>query len=85
VASIEDEYGLLLDTVDKVTADLACNLLQKEGIPTYQHGPDFDVVELGAAAHGMVRGISVFVPKDAVDRAQAVLDDAWGTGEDDAG
>jgi hypothetical protein len=75
------EHDLLLDTVDKTTADLARSLLQAAGIPTLFHGPDFDVAELGAAAHQTARGVSVYVPNGAREKAQAVLDEAWGSQE----
>lgn len=78
MSSIETDHALLLDTVTKVTADLACEILQGSGIPTLQHGPDFDVAELGAAAHGSARGVSVYVPKSALERARAVLAETWG-------
>ncbi len=70
--------ALLLDTVPSVTADLARNLLQAEGIPVVQHSPDFDVAELGVAAHGMLRGVSVYVPASALARAREILAEAWG-------
>ncbi len=78
MSSIEKDYARLLDTVTKVTADLACEVLNGAGIPCLQHGPDFDMAELGAAAHGFVRGVSVFVPKSAVERARAILVETWG-------
>ena len=74
---ISDEFAMLLDTVSKVSADLACDLLKDAGIPALQHGPDFDVAELGAAAHDALRGVSVFVPKRALEKARAVLAEAW--------
>lgn len=75
------EHDLLLDTVDKITADLAQGLLSAAGIPSLLHGPDFDMAELGTAAHQTLRGVSVYVPKGARERAQAVLDEAWGCEE----
>lgn len=77
-----EEHDLLLDTVDKTTADLARNLLKGAGIPTLLHGPDFDVAELGVAAHRSSRGVSVYVPKGMREQAQAVLDEAWGQHEE---
>ena len=74
------EHDLLLDTVDPVTADLARSLLKEAGIPSLLHGPDFDVAELGTAAHQTLRGTSVYVPRGALERARAVLDEAWGPG-----
>ena len=75
------EHDLLLDTVDKTTADLAKGLLNGAGIPCLFHGPDFDVAEPGSAAHQSLRGVSVYVPTGMRERAQAVLDEAWGSGE----
>ena len=61
-----------------MTADLARNLLETAGIPVYLDSPDFDVAELGVAAHGMLRGMSVYVPASAAKRAREILDEAWG-------
>ncbi len=69
---------LLLDTVNQVTADLARNLLQGAGIPVCLDSPDFDIAELGVAAHGMLRGMSVYVPASALARAREILAEAWG-------
>ena len=76
-----DEHDLLLDSVDKVKADLAKGLLAEAGIPCLFHGPDFDVAELGTAAHQTLRGVSVYVPRGAREKAQAVLEAAWGPEE----
>ncbi|MDA1266612.1 MAG: DUF2007 domain-containing protein [Planctomycetota bacterium] len=76
--STSDEHDLLLDSVDKTVADMAKGLLEAAGIPCLFHGPDFDVAELGTAAHQSSRGVSVYVPKGAREKAQAVLDKAWG-------
>lgn len=70
--------ALLLDTVDKVTADLARNLLETAGIPVIMDSPDFDIAELGVAAHGMLRGMSVYVPASALERSREILEEAWG-------
>lgn len=78
MSSLDEKFALVLDTVSAVKADLACNLLSAEGIPTYQHSPDFDVAELGVAAHAAVRGVSVYVPKRAREWALEILEDAWG-------
>jgi len=72
------ESALLLDTVDSVTADLARNLLETAGIPVFLDSPDFDVAELGVAAHGVLRGMSVYVPASALERSRKILDEAWG-------
>ena len=81
MTSTREEHALLLDTVPKVTADLACQVLEAAGIPSLLHGPDFDVAELGSAAHDTLRGASVFVPKSALEQARKALADAWGEDE----
>ncbi len=73
-----EEPILLLDTVPRVTAELALNLLDAEGIPALLRGPDFDVAELGAFAHDMLRGVSVYVAPRGFASACDVLDQAWG-------
>lgn len=78
VPAHDPDHALLLDTVDATTADLACDLLDGAGIPYLRHAPDFDVAELGAAAHAAVRGVSVLVPRSALEDARTLLDDAWG-------
>lgn len=75
---LEDDYALLLDGVDHVRAELARSILEAEGIPAMIHGPDFDVVELGIAAHASVRGVSIFVPKISEGPAREALEAAWG-------
>ena len=77
--SVPEEHDLLLDTVDRVTAELARGLLEEAQIPTLFHSPDFDVAELGVAAHQTLRGVSVYVPRGQRARAQAILDEAWGS------
>jgi hypothetical protein len=69
---------LLLDTVPRVTAELARNLLEEAGIPVVLTGPDFDVAELGAFAHDTLRGVSVLVARESFDAACELLDAAWG-------
>lgn len=75
---MDADFALLLEGVNKVQADLAKNLLDAAGIPSLQKGPDFDVAELGRAAHDMIRGVDVYVPRSALERAQVLLEEAWG-------
>jgi len=74
----DDEFALLLESVNKIEADLAQNLLKEAGIPSMTKGPDFDVAELGRSAHDMIRGQDLYVPASALERARAVLEHAWG-------
>jgi hypothetical protein len=73
-----EDYALLLEASEATEVELARGLLDAAGIPICVHGPDFDVAELGRAAHDVVRRPNVYVPKGALVRAQAVLAGAWG-------
>jgi len=76
--SLHPEFDLLLVAVDPIEGEMARNLLEKAGIPSLLHGPDFDMAELGGAAHYALRHPDLFVPKGARERARGVLVDAWG-------
>ena len=73
-----DDFAVLLEGSDRIEADLAKNLLAEAGIPCAMRGPDFDVAELGRAAHDMLRGTDVLVPASALEKARAILEEAWG-------
>ena len=79
-----DEYELLLAAPDAVEAKLAQNLLEIAGIPSMLHGMDRDFAELGAAVHMAVARLDLYVPKGALEAAQAVLREAWGDLDDRA-
>jgi hypothetical protein len=72
------DLACVLSGADDVEAGLARSLLEAAGIPCLLHGPDFDVAELGIAAHRQVRGTDLFVPPALAERAQGVLEEAWG-------
>jgi hypothetical protein len=74
----QDDFARLLEAADLVAIELARNLLDEAGIPSLVHGPDFDMAELGVAAHHAVRRRDLYVPRRALARAQAVLERAWG-------
>ena len=75
----EDDYAVLLEAADTVEADLARNLLSEAGIPAFVQGPDFDVHGLvGIATHASVHGTKIYVSKEDLERAQSLLEDAWG-------
>ena len=76
--STAGETWRLLEALDGVTAELARALLAERGVPSVLHGPDFDLAELGRAAHTAVRGTDLFVPLAARERAEAILREAWG-------
>jgi hypothetical protein len=76
--SLHPEFDLLLSAVDPFEGEMARSLLAGEGIPSMLRGPDFDVAELGVAAHAVVRHPDLFVPKGARGAARAILVEAWG-------
>lgn len=76
--SYRGEFDLVLRAVDYVEGELAKNVLETAGIPALVHGPDFDAVELGRAAHSQQRGSDVLVPSGTRDRARELLVAAWG-------
>jgi len=55
------------------------------GIPSLAHTPDFDMAELGRAAHDQVRGGVLLVPHALLEKARAALEEAWGPLEDRQG
>jgi hypothetical protein len=73
-----DDYALLIEAVEPIELDLALGLLEQAGIPTLVHGGDFDLAELGLAAHNATRRPNLYVPHLLRGRARAVLDEAWG-------
>jgi len=90
VKRYDEEFAVLLEGINAFQADMAAGLLEGAGVPCMQHGPDFDVAELGRAAHAMLRGTSLLVPHSALARAQAILEEAgWGepleAGEEETG
>ena len=78
VGRLKNDYALVLKAGNTVQADLARNLFTEAGIPCLVHGPDFDIAELGIAAHNMLRGTNVYVPHELRNRAREVLEAAWG-------
>lgn len=72
------EFVVLLSISTNFQAMLARDLLVEAGIPCLLEGPDFDVVELGQAAHDSARGRDVLVPRERADEARALLEEAWG-------
>ncbi len=73
----DQDIALLLEGVDSIESDLAKNLLAGAGIPCLTKGPDFDVAELGRAAHDAVRGTDLYVPRSALELARSILEEAW--------
>lgn len=74
----DDEFALLLDSANAVEIDLARNLLEAAGIASLTSGPDFDIAELGVAAHMIARGANLYVTRDRLEEARGVLREAWG-------
>jgi len=73
-----DDFAAVLRGAHGVESDMARDVLREADIPCLVHGPDFDVAELGVAAHGMVRGTNVYVSRALLERARDVLQAAWG-------
>ena len=61
-----------------VELELVRSLLEEAGIPVLAHGPDFDVAELGTAAHANLRGRDLYVPPAAFEKARDLVVDALG-------
>ena len=79
MSSPEDRRPVvLLAAPDPVKAELARSLLEEAGIPTMSHGPDRDFAELGAAVHMAFTRPDLLVPASALEKARAVLEQAWG-------
>ena len=70
--------AVLIEGLNAIELSMAKSLLNEAGIPSIARGPDFDVAELGRAAHDMLRGQDLLVPASALERAQSVLEQAWG-------
>jgi hypothetical protein len=77
MSSNSSEFDLLLEAPTSVEADMAREILAQEGIPTFMHGKDRDLAELGAAVHSAYTRPNLFVPKGRRAEAQAILDEAW--------
>ncbi|HVS11336.1 MAG TPA: DUF2007 domain-containing protein [Planctomycetota bacterium] len=80
---LKDDYALVLKAGNTIQADLARNLFTEAGIPCLVHGPDFDVAEMGIAAHNMARGTNLYVPHGLREQAREVLQAAWGPIDED--
>ncbi|HTF87651.1 MAG TPA: hypothetical protein VK843_04520 [Planctomycetota bacterium] len=79
MSSPSKDYARVLASAEPTTIELARGLLSAAGIPCLEHGPDFDVAELGRAAHDVMRHQDLYVPREALDRALDILEEAWGT------
>lgn len=73
------DYDLLLSAPSPVEAALAENLLAEHGIPSFSHGVDRDLAELGAGVHVAFTRPNLYVPKGTRERALAILAEAWDT------
>lgn len=71
------DFDLLLEAVTPTEAEMVKGLLAEAGIPCLVHTGDFDMAEMGKAAHDSVRHPDVYVPKGAGEAAKAILDEAW--------
>ena len=78
-----EDFALLLEAANPEEVEMARGLLASAGIPCLVHGPDFDVAELGTAAHAVIRHQNVYVPNSAFEQASTILAEAWGTEPED--
>ena len=77
MGSARNDFAVLLAAPDPTESDLARDLLASAGIPSMLHGQDRDFAELGAAGHRGVARPDLLVPKSALERARALLAEAW--------
>jgi hypothetical protein len=82
MGKITDDYALLLAAPSMTEVELAEGLLREAGIPFITHGLDRDLAELGTVVHDTVARPDLYVPKAALDKARAVLREAWGDDAD---
>jgi hypothetical protein len=75
---LSDQFDVLFVALDASEGELAREILAEAGIPSMLFGPDFDMAELGAAAHAAVRRNDLYVPKGARTAARAAMVEAWG-------
>lgn len=73
-----EDLAVAAEGLNGVSLALAKNVLDVAGIPCMVHGPDFDVAELGRAAHDQVRGGVLLVPRTLLARARAALEETLG-------
>ena len=78
MARYDEEFAVVIEGLDGIALSLGRNLLDAAGVPSLAHGPDFDVAELGRAAHDQIRGGKLLVPRPLLERAREVLRAAWG-------
>ncbi len=71
-----EEFAVLLEGINAYEAGMVRSLLDAAGIPSLAHGPDFDIAELGLAAHDVLRGTNILVPHTALESAKQVLEES---------
>jgi hypothetical protein len=77
MASPRTEFDLLLEAPASVEAEMAREVLADAGIPTFLHGRDRDLAELGVVIHNDLTRPDLFVPKGRRAEAEAILNSAW--------
>lgn len=75
---LDEDFAVAAEGLDGMALSLGRNLLEVAEIPCLADGPDFDMAELGRAAHDQIRGGKLLVPKALLEKARAVLREAWG-------
>ena len=79
MATDSTDFALLLEATDPIERDLAQNLLETAGIPCLVDKPD--LTEAGLAGNRVPGVTRIYVPRSALPRARALLDEAWGDPE----
>jgi hypothetical protein len=77
MSSPRTEFDLLLEAPDSFVAEMASEVLSQAGIPTYMHGRDRDLAELGHVLHNSLTRPDLYVPKGSLEKARAILEAAW--------
>ncbi|MEM7516727.1 MAG: hypothetical protein AAF368_07365, partial [Planctomycetota bacterium] len=69
---------LLLAAPAWPVAEMAINLLKAEGIATLFHGQDRGFPEFGGMVNRLIAQHDLYVQRAAYDRANQILNEAWG-------
>jgi Putative prokaryotic signal transducing protein len=77
MTSPRDEFALLLAAPNPIEVDMAQELLASAGIPSVLHGDERLNLDSIAGSWRVSKRPDLLVPKSALERARAVLKEAW--------
>jgi hypothetical protein len=77
MSSPRDEFALLLATPNPIEVDMAQDLLASAGIPSVLHGDERLNMYSIAGTWSVSKRPDLLVPKSALERARALLREAW--------